>query len=162
METKYKEFKPFDKVLVRHSKKEPWRATIFSHIQGKHDYITVGNYNSTISNIIAYDGNEYLLGKVGEPEEEVKIEEGEWIMVADGDGSFNNALQWHLSKFIRIFTKDNEERFHVAVGLSLADCLYAVKFTDFNPNDMEETKKHILYVKENKIIKHKINSDYGK
>lgn len=91
----------------------------------------------------------------GEPEEEVKLEKGEWVMVPDGGGSFNNALQWHLSKFFRTITVNDEENFHVATGLSIADCLYAVKFSNFNPNNMEETRKHILCVKNGRIVKYK-------
>lgn len=90
-----------------------------------------------------------------EPEKEVKLEEGEWLMIGDGEGCFNNALQWHLSQFHRTLTINNEERFHVSVGLSTADCLYSVEFSNFNPNDMEETAKHILCVKDGKVVKYK-------
>lgn len=55
-------FKPFDKVLVRDSHKNPWLASFFSH----YNYNSLWVYRCT-SDVgyrycIPYEGNEYLLG----------------------------------------------------------------------------------------------------
>ena len=59
MKPKVDELKPFDKVLVRDSKSDNWRANLFSYI-GKDGY-----YHCVYANwvyCIPYAGNEHLLG----------------------------------------------------------------------------------------------------
>ena len=53
------ELKPFDKVLVRDSKSDYWRATLFSHINEKGCYYCVW---ASWTYCIPYEGNEHLLG----------------------------------------------------------------------------------------------------
>lgn len=53
------QFKPFDKVLVRDSYNDMWRANLFSHIREDGRYVTTG----LVWNFcIPYIGNESLLG----------------------------------------------------------------------------------------------------
>lgn len=59
------QFKPFEKVLVRDSYDDMWRASFFSHI--KED---VGRYVTTCFTwkfCIPYEGNEHLLGTTNDP-----------------------------------------------------------------------------------------------
>lgn len=155
MGTNYKTFKPFDKVLVR-DHENVWQPDLYGFWDKCRDnHTTMTDAYVSDNDILPYEGYEYLVGTTDEPEEEVKLEEGEWLMIGDGGGCFINALQWHLSQFHRTLTVNNEERLHVSVGLTTADCLYAVKFSDFNPNDMEETSRHILCVKNGKIVRYK-------
>lgn len=154
METKHKEFKPFDKVLVRRESRPneivDWRADIFSHIDNDGFYVTIGLGIVTKNDILPYEGNEHLVGTTDEPEEEVELRKGEWVMVSD-EKSIDPEL-WRLRRFdgfgstIRAFNNANGW---------LCTWGYAIKFSDFNPNDMEETKKHILCVKNGKIVKYK-------
>ena len=53
------ELKPFDKVLVRDSKSDYWRATLFSHIDKNGCYYCVW---ASWNYCIPYEGNESLLG----------------------------------------------------------------------------------------------------
>lgn len=62
-----KEFKPFDKVLVRQSSDGVWDAMLFCNYSGQiHKYRCLGmNYMYCIP----YEGNEHLLGTTINPEE---------------------------------------------------------------------------------------------
>lgn len=53
------ELKPFDKVLVRDSKSDYWRATLFSHINENGCYYCIW---AGWTYCIPYEGNEHLLG----------------------------------------------------------------------------------------------------
>ena len=57
-------FHPFDKVLVRDSDFDYWRADIFSHYINN-TYLCIGAY---WSQCIKYEGNEHLLGTIEKPE----------------------------------------------------------------------------------------------
>lgn len=57
------EFKPFDKVLVRDSYDDMWRACFFSHIRKDEKYVTT---SFTWKFCIPYEGNEHLLGTTDE------------------------------------------------------------------------------------------------
>lgn len=58
------ELKPFDKVLVRDSKSDYWRATLFSHITENGCYYCVW---ASWTYCIPYEGNEHLLGTKNNP-----------------------------------------------------------------------------------------------
>ena len=58
------ELKPFDKVLVRDSKSDYWRATLFSHINENGCYYCVW---AGWTYCIPYEGNEHLLGTKNNP-----------------------------------------------------------------------------------------------
>ena len=60
MDLKEYQFKPFEKVLVRDSYEDEWRASFFSHIRkGLSRYVTTG---LVWKFCIPYEGNENLLG----------------------------------------------------------------------------------------------------
>ena len=144
METKHKQLKPFDKVLAREGEKSPWRAAFYSHYDpiNFHHYTTGG----PIKDVIPYEGNECFLGIIEEPDEEVKLEEGECVICFDDMECFNKSQSTSLSLFkytirYQFFTIDNQIY------------KYAIRFSDFNPNDMEETRKHILCVKCGRVVR---------
>ena len=61
------QFKPFEKVLVRDSYEDKWRASFFSHIrEGYAKYVTTGLIWKFC---IPYEGNEHLLGTTNNVEE---------------------------------------------------------------------------------------------
>lgn len=53
------ELKPFDKVLVRDSKLDKWRANLYSHKSNNRLYVCA---YASWNHCIPYEGNEYLLG----------------------------------------------------------------------------------------------------
>lgn len=147
MENKHKQFKPFDKVLTRLSN-DVWEADFYSHWDAEeeaHNAIAYGKIPD--EDIIPFEGNEHLIGTTEEPEEEIKLEEGEWIMVRDGN-EFANPSGFGLVEFLDVSCGrivDVEGYYYD----------FAVCFKDFDPNDMEETKKHILCVKNGKVVRYK-------
>lgn len=63
------QFKPFEKVLVRDSYDETWRASFFSHIrEGYARYVTTGLVWKLC---IPYEGNEHLLGTTNNVESQI-------------------------------------------------------------------------------------------
>lgn len=62
-QTKY-EFKPFEKVLVRDYDYKEWRCDSFSHMSKDGEYSCIGG---SWKKCIPYEGNEYLLGTNGKP-----------------------------------------------------------------------------------------------
>lgn len=147
-----KEFKAFDKVLVRRESRPndivDWRADIFSHIDNDGFYVTIGLGIVTKNDILPYEGHEELVGTTDEPEEVIKLENGDDIICFDSIIDFENSCKLYITKFWRtnevLFKTINNERY-----------IYAIRFSDFNPNDMEETKKHILCVKNGKLVRYK-------
>lgn len=146
MENKHKEFKPFDKVVVREGKSWPWRATFYSHYYPVtyHHYTTSG---APINDILPYEGNEHLVGTTDEPEEEIKLEEGEYGFFVTKP-LMENPSYYSFGQFSCTTNNCmmNSANFYY-------DCF--IRFCDFNPNDMEETKKYILCVKNGRIIRYK-------
>ena len=58
-------FKPFDKVLVRDTDADRWKADWFSQSLGIAGFVCVGGY---FSQCVPYEGNEDLLGTTNIPE----------------------------------------------------------------------------------------------
>lgn len=151
MENKHKQFKPFDRVLVRRLSISNnlifWKADIFSHMEGDTFYVTIGSGYVTKDEILPYEGNESLVGTTDEPEEEIKLEYWEWIMATNTFSDDPSA--WYLEQCANIEGEDK-------LDTRNKNCyLYFIRFKDFNPNDMEETRKHTLCVKNGKIIRYK-------
>lgn len=144
METK--KFKPFDKVLVKDTM-GVWNCAFYSHWS---DEDKTHNLTSLVpakgNDILPYEGNEHLVGKADSPDEEVRLEEGEIIICSD----YLNRLSTGTGILER-YKAINGISFHTHDGVYE----YAIRFSDFNPNDMEETKKHILCVKNGRIIRYK-------
>lgn len=63
---------PFDKVLVRDSYRNQWRATLFSHI-GTHEEYPYETVCGRSAHCIPYKGNEYLLGTSKDCDDYYKI-----------------------------------------------------------------------------------------
>lgn len=142
-----KKFKPFDKVLVR-DHEEVWQPDFYCFWDKCRDrHQTMNDALVTDDDLLPYEGNEHLVGTTDKPdEEEVRLEEGEYCFFCDNVDQ--SAEIWIFDKFKSIRRKG----FGLYSGL---DSALAVRFSDFNPNDMEETRKHILCVKDGKIIRFK-------
>lgn len=147
---KHKIFKPFDKVLVRDLNNSKWHCAIYSHFDEPHHY-TSYPYPKKDEYILPYEGNEHLISTTDEPEEEITLEQGEWILVS----SFYDRLSEGIGvtrKYYKtgdnvIYTKDvDDEIYHFG---------FCIPFKYFSPNNMKEIKKRILCVKNGKIVRYK-------
>lgn len=158
-----KKFKCKDEVILKLKNHEiaTWFYAVYSHLfdDGKFQHHVLSNgimYNIKDYQILPYEGNEHLVGTTDSPDEEVELEEGEWVMFTNRttDETIDKAFCYNLRQYCRI---DDYNHFISKYFTAEGAWNFAVKFSDFNPNDMEETKKHILCVKNGKIVKYKIN-----
>ena len=151
METKHKVFKPFDKVLVKRDHEDEWTCDFYSHYDKEHKWhVIIKNYSISDAAILPYEGNEYLVGTTDDPDEEVKLEAGEWLMASD----FISSIKDMFVSACR-YSHIRGDRFFLDSKARLMDYKYAIRFSDFNPNDMEKTRKHILCVKNGKVVRYK-------
>ena len=151
MENNHKQYKPFDRILVREGGE--WTPDIYSYYnenKNKHWCLSFGWLEE--DQILPYEGNEHLVGTTDEPEEEIKLEEEEWLMVSSSDDFL--PCDWQLYKFVGLDESDDYLLANKYVWRP-SKWEYAIRFSDFNPNDWEETKKHILCVKNGKVVRHK-------
>ena len=152
MENK-KKFNAFDKVLVRgHNPK--WKPDLYAYWDESIDAHQVIGFGNVLDGyILPYEGNEKLLGTSDELKEEIELKEGDWLMVCDT--ITDKPDEWML----RYLLWANEDKICIqSVRFAYPDpCAYnyAIRFKDFDPSNMEETKKHILCVKNGKIVKYK-------
>ena len=151
MENK-QQFKPFERILVRDGGK--WTPDIYSYYRteiNKHWCLSCGWMED--DNILPYEGNEHLVGTTDEPEEEIELMEGEWLMVCNT--ITDQPDEWMLRYLL--WAQDDNICIQ-SVRFAYPDPCgynYAIRFSDFNPEDMEETKKHILCAKNGKIVRYK-------
>ena len=156
MKTGYKKFKPFDRVLVRDSE-GIWQIDFYSYWSEKYGQHVTLSFGEGLkfddSDILPFKGNECLLGSDQDLEEEIELMEGEWVMVCDKIE--DQPDEWRL----RYFLWANEDEICIqSVRFAYPDPCpysYAIRFKDFDPSNMEETKKHVLCVKNGKIIRYK-------
>lgn len=151
MENKYKQFKPFQKVIVKSKIDNKWYCEFYSHYNAEKNWHTVTTGTSIDDEeILPYEGNEHLVGTFDEPEE-IELKEGEWIICNDDAKLLMDGIG-----FLTTFSYVDNDTFYTGKSIFVAtDYNYVVKFSDFNPNDMKETRKHILCVKNGKIIKYR-------
>lgn len=152
----HKVFKPYDKVLIRVDSDDVWENDFYAYfIDEINAHVTI-SYQRGIpikdEDILPYEGNEYLLGTTDEPEEEVKLEKGEWLMLSSKPS--NLPYNWTLKAFFDIQNSTNSFLATASDNIPYR-WDYCIKFSKFNPNDMEETKKHILCIKDGKIVRYK-------
>lgn len=151
MENKHKQFAPYDRVLVRdrYALNSAWRCDFYSNynfsIADEYCHYSASGGRYTDDDILPYEGNESLVGTVDEPEEEIKLEEGELIIVFDDYQKIFDNISC-VRKFISVL--------NTVFETNAANWNFAIRFKDFNPDDMEETKRHILCVKDGKIAKY--------
>lgn len=147
METKHKTFKPFDKVLVRDSQ-DVWQIDFYSHWNKDYAQHVILSYGDGVifkdKDILPYEGNEHLLGTLNMPEEEFKKDE--YYVFLD-----TPSLYIGISGIFGTVHYVTRHRF-VRGGMSWE---YAIPLSKFNPNDLEETKKHILCVKKGRVVRYK-------
>lgn len=148
MENKNKQFNAFDKVLVVNKTTGVWMCDLYSNYDNEFScHRTFKGYLVRDSDILPYEGNEELVGTTDSPVEEVKLEDGEWgIFFDDIERTLNGT-----SGSFRKYMKSNKW----LLDSNNLSWEYVIRFSDVNPNDMEETKKHILCKKNGKIVRYK-------
>ena len=78
-----KQFEPYQKVLHRRNAEGTWFNSNYQFlVDYKHTVIGI-DYNIADDNILPYEGNEYLLGKVGEPTPKWTPKEGDPVVYWD-------------------------------------------------------------------------------
>ena len=149
METK---FKCKDEVIYRfnggagHGEPDLWTYGIFSHYKKDGDIVINGNsYKGSFIEVLPLKGNESLVGTSDEPKRKASIKEGEW-MVFCGEPDFD----YRDDLYVGIFSSADNDTFNLK-GCYERFFGYAVKLSDFNPHNMEQTKKHIMYVQGSEI-----------
>lgn len=147
MENKHKQFNAFDKVLVRVGTTNEWECDFYSHyVEGaEYPHKTLG-WRLKDENIIPFEGNEHLVGTTDEPEEEIELKKGEWVVFFDKDEM--GYPPFYIGRFDFIASN----MFNGETGVVRELC---IRLSDFNPNDMKETKRHILCVKNGKVVRYK-------
>ena len=150
-----KKFKCKDEVIFQNRlrfgvEKLIWNYGIVNYEDEGYVYLVGGLYiNKKTFKILPYEGNEHLVGTTDEPDEEVKLEKGEWLMVETQNNNWVSAKYRRPSKLS--WNNIDVEFFNGHV----VSVNKIIRFSDFNPNDMEETKNHILCVKNGKVVKYK-------
>lgn len=146
-------FKPFDRIIIKPKVDYGiWYCDLFSYYcqEDNNYFFTIGGnkegYGFEDVDILHYAGNEYLVGTSDMPEEEVELKEGELVFAFDTIDNFEEYMMV-LRKFLGIYED-------TIIGNSM-HWKYCLPFSKFNHNDLEETKKHILCVKNGKLVKYK-------
>lgn len=150
----HKTFKPYDRVLVRKMDIDDyhWFVDLYSHYSTLEKHCCVGATEINDSDILPYEGNEHLLGTDFEPEERVELKEGEWVMVSHEPNV--SQYKWSLRRVAAIH--ESTECFIVCDQDNTPfRWKYVIRFSDFNPNDMEATKAKILCVRNGRIVRYK-------
>ena len=150
METTHKTFKPFDRVIVKDGEGK-WQIDFYSYWNDDYKVHYTMSYGGGVDirdeDILPFDEYPHLLGTTDSPDEELRLEKGELIFVDDTIN--DDIILWNFSRFEQVNSSDS---FETKFGNIFK---YAIRFSDFNPNDMEKTKKHILCVKNGKIVRYK-------
>ena len=159
MENKHKQFKCKDEVIFQNTvhfgeEKPTWNYGIVNYETDGYVYLVGGLYiNKNTFKILPYEGNEELVGttySLDSFDEEVELEKEERIICSD-DVKLLMAGVGFLTTFAYV---DADSFFTGKSMFANADYNYAIRFSDFNPNDIEETSRLILCVKNGKIVKY--------
>ena len=146
-----KKFKAFDRVLIKDINGK-WQIDFYSYWdKDSENHITMsygGSLDITDEQILPYEGNEHLVGTTDSPDEEVKLLDTEKVM------AYTHNENWIYATHINVLLVEGLFYVILTNGEDIK-VKKVVKFSDFNPSNMEETRKHILCVKNGRIIRYK-------
>lgn len=144
-----KQFKPFDKVLFRYEN-SIWYPSFYQGNNNTEHYVIGLNDTIEDHNILPYEGNEHLVGTCDEPEKEITLKEGEYYWFTNDSGMSYPEL-WKLRKLEKI----QSNNFLIYDDYAEDNFIYynAIKQSDFNPHNMFESQKHMIRVKNGKLVK---------
>ena len=146
-----KKFKTFDRVLVKDTDGK-WQIDLYAYWNEAYKIHHTMSYGGGLDirddEILPFDEYSHLLGTTDSHDEDVRLEDGEWCIFFD---IFEIVKEGKHGVFGR-FQKINGAWLFDSHNMNWS---YAIRFKDFDPSNMEETKKHILCVKNGRIIKYK-------
>lgn len=140
-----KQFKPFDKVLYRIFSDTCWIPSFYQFQESGKHFVIDEDIDILDKNILPYKGNEHLVGTTDEPEEEITLKDGQLIVCS------NNFDTLKYGKgVITGFVHPYDGALKTNIGIVYK---YCIPMSKYNPNNLEETSKWILTVKNNKLVK---------
>lgn len=152
-----KEFKTGDNVIYRTDTTQ-WTFGYYSHWDNiSNSHCLVGGVEVKSEDfILAYEGNEHLLGTIKEPKEKNGLKKGDLIVVFD-----NSSLSDYQDIRIQVFDEiDNYGTYQFITKSFIGDddainhvWKYCVPYDKFNLRDRESTEKEILTIKNGEIVK---------
>lgn len=140
-----KQFKPFDKIIYRTTNENPWIPSFYQCIIGDFHFVLDREHGLSDENIFPYEGNEHLIGTINEPEEEIILKKGDLILAHDDLTAIREGLGC-----IRKFKKINN---NLIMLTSDACYTYCLPMSKYNSENLEETAKWVLMVKNGKLVK---------
>lgn len=145
-----KTFEPFERIIFRpklENNNGIWRAQLVSDYNEREGVITL--FGITINfeqyEILPFEGNAHLVGTNGMPEEGIELKCGDVIFCFDKLEDFD--------KFNLTISKIKGLQQNAILTINEIEYYYCIPFYKFNTNDLKETKKHILCVKNGKLVK---------
>lgn len=140
-----KQFKPFDKVLYRNSN-STWIPDFYACSTTSGFHFTIGDKNPIPDkNILPYQNNKCLVGTCDEPEEEIILKKEEFILCSDSITILSEG-RGSVLKYKEIV----ENSIATMNNFGYAHC---IPMSKYNPDNLEETRKWILTVKNGKLVK---------
>lgn len=139
-----KKFKPFDKVLIK-PYGLTWRCSFYSHKDKRGCHHMVHGDMVNDRQIIPYEGNEHLVNKDDKPEEEIILKEGELVLLSTSVVSLKEGRGLILN-----YKRINGSLIIATNGVEYP---YCIPMSKYNPDNLAETRKWILMVKNGKFVK---------
>lgn len=149
-----KTFEPFERIIVKGRYSSPffWTCELYSHCIGGFMYAVGGRiYEIENYDILPFADNETLVGTSEMPCEDVVLKPMEFIFVLDTLESMDELSKIVLGRFVCL----NGDKIGIADDMRHY-WSYCIPFSKFNQNDMEETRKHILCVKNGKLVRARV------
>ena len=133
--------KPFDKIVYRKGN-NPWNIAHFSHVSN--DMLHTSEFSISLSEVVffPFEGNEKLVGTTNNVEDEVFLPEGSIVYCGNEEDC---ALGWTISEFKEI----DDDLFMDKYGCYYD---YVIPAKDYDYENWEETKKHILKCRDGKVV----------
>lgn len=145
-------FKPFDKILLKGKAEDlVWFCELYSHYDEANEILyAIGNipYTPQVYDVIPFEGNEDLVG-TNNKFEKVSLEPAELVVVSD---NFDNIITGTIRRFYQIIEYDQFECYMSDVN-STSCWKYCIPFKDFNPDNLEETLKHVYCVNNGRLVR---------
>lgn len=140
-----KQFKPFDKILYRNLK-GTWFPDLYACSTTSGFHFMIGQRNIVQDkDIISYEGNEHLVGTCDEPEEEITLAVGELVILSESIVSLKEGRGTVL--YYKGIIRGN---IATTNGFSYT---YCIPMSKYDLKNLEETRKWILTVENEKLIK---------
>ena len=109
MENKHKQFKPCDRILTRDPEKGIWLPDFYAFFEeeGEVHATMMRDVSTDDDNILPFEGNEHLVGTTDEPEEEIGLKKGEFVITSDSLERLKRGRRYsELNKVITILITD--------------------------------------------------------